>query len=890
MKMNLQIFDCDYILLSGKAIIRLFCKNAEGEPICVFYNNVLPYFFLDIEETDIRDVMFEIEKQGLGAEVVEKYLPIGYIPEPKKVIKIIGTDPTRMREIREWAQKFGTAYEADVLFKYRFMVDHGLRGMGWMEVEGNPVRTTTVKCKAIEATSVKPIDVIKNAPMKYLALDTETIVEKGGMAEYEVDPISMISMIFYPDYKGKKSVVLLTKQCGGEDTICCKDEKEMLEKFKDILLDYDPDFLVGYNIENYDMPYILKRFDVNKISRDIGRSDKQTFTRNYSASQRTSISGRTIIDPYYIIRYLSVYDQPHRLARFDLNTVSMALLGKGKVEVGSWKEMAKLWRGTREDIEKFAHYCRVDSELALELVTSHKLVDMNKFIEMSKLSGLVLEDLMSGQTARHENALLHELKKKNTIMPCKPKHEPFSDTREIKFKGATVLEPTVGLHKDGCVLVLDFKSMYPSMIMHYNICPSVLVKDDSVAATDYNLSPIGAKFARKNLREGIFPHVARYYFDTRFEIKKLMKDERDEEKLRILDAKQYALKGMLVSLWGYIGFVGAKFYVPEVAASITAWGRENIAKTKKLVEDNFNVKVIYGDTDSVFVKTDITDLDQASLLGDEIAKFVTDRLDGLELQFEKLFKRFLILSKKRYAAWSFTKSDGVWKDKMIMKGIETVRRDWCKLTTGTMKKVLEIILMEGDISKAARHVRDIAHDISKGLVVLDDLTIIKAVTKDLDKYDGTVPHVELARKMIARDPNLGSMVGERLGYVIVKGNQLVSKRAEDPAYVREKGLEVDPVYYIQNQVMPPIERIFEVCGISSSELLEGSRQKNLGDILSKGADSPERTTLKNYNAVVCKKCHWEFRRPPLMGVCPECKSGLYFSCDGSMGKFVEFAS
>jgi DNA polymerase I len=286
------------------------------------------------------------------------------------------------------------------------------------------------------------------------------------------------------------------------------------------------------------------------------------------------------------------------------------------------------------------------------------------------------------------------------------------------------------------------------------------------------------------------------------------------------------------------------------------------------------------------VKTDISDIELARELGEKIAKFVTERLHGLDLKFEKLFKRFLILAKKRYAAWSFENIGGVWKDKLEMKGIETVRRDWCNLTTGTMQTVLETILKEGDTTKAAKHVRNMIHDLNKGLIPLEDLTVVKGVTKALSSYDGIQPHVELAKKMMQRDPTKTDIVGERLGYVIIRGNQLLSKRAEDPNYVREKGLQIDSSYYVQNQMLPPIERIFEVCGISSTELIEGSRQKNLGDMFNK-KESPEEIKLSGFDSIVCNKCHWEFRRPPLNGQCPKCNSQLYFSYNGNIGKSVE---
>ncbi|MBU3904786.1 MAG: hypothetical protein KJ906_01390, partial [Nanoarchaeota archaeon] len=437
--MKLQILDCDHILVNGNPVIRLFCKDEKGESFCVFKEGFLPYFYLHVsKEFSNEDVKYEIEKQGLKFEEEEKFTPVGYQEKEKKVLKIIGRDPAKMSEIREWVSKFGTLYEADVLFKYRFMVDHGLRGMGWIEVEGNPVRTNTVKCKSIDAKTITPIEVLQNAPLRYMAFDLEAIAADRGLPIYDKDPIIMISVAFEPAYNGKSSYVLVSKPTRNKDCEGFGSEEEMLKEFKSIIDSYDPDVLVGYNLENFDMPYVLKRLEVLKIARDIGRSDKIAFTRTLGMTQRTYITGRMLIDPYYIIRYLSVYDQPHKFRRFNLATVAKQILGKEKIDLGGGiAEMERLWRGTNTDVGKLAEYCKVDSDLVLELVTSHKLVDMNKFIEMAKLSGLTVPDLMSGQAARHENALLHELKKRNTLMPCKPKKR----TIEGKYKGATVMEP-----------------------------------------------------------------------------------------------------------------------------------------------------------------------------------------------------------------------------------------------------------------------------------------------------------------------------------------------------------------------------------------------------------------------------------------------------------------
>jgi len=380
------------------------------------------------------------------------------------------------------------------------------------------------------------------------------------------------------------------------------------------------------------------------------------------------------------------------------------------------------------------------------------------------------------------------------------------------------------------------------------------------------------------------------YMNKRAEAREQYKTETDKENKRILRAKQLALKDLANSLYGYTGYARSRLFVMNIANSITSLGRDAITRTQKLIEENYPIKVIYADTDSVFLKSNVNDLDESREFGAEISNFITEKLYGLDLKFEKTYKSFLILAKKRYAGWAFEKENGKWIGKIDMKGIETVRRDWCELVSDTTFDVLNIILKENDIKKASKYVRNIIDDLAKGKISLDKLKITKGVTKSLDSYDGIQPHVELAKKMMKRDKSK-SLVGQRLEYVIIRGNQLLSKRAEDPKYVEENNLKIDSHYYIYNQLLPPLERVFEVCGITSSELIEGVRQKSLLDILNgqKKELSPEKTILKTFESVVCKDCDWSFRRPTLTGKCPKCSGTLYFSSNGSIGKTVEFS-
>ena len=876
--MELQIIDVDYILLNNKPVIRLFCKDIQGESICVFYDKFLPYFYLHGDDSKYSETIEEIKKRydNLKIEIVEKFLPIGFQP-PVKVLKITETNPQQTPEIREYVKKFGTPYEADVLFRYRFMADFGLKGMGWISAEGKFIRTNTVKCKALNADTIQPIEIMKNAPLKYMSVDIECLPAEERIPAPEKDKIIVISMAFSPDYKGKSSLVVIAKSARiNENTISCPSEEDMLKKFKDIMDDYDPDIICGHNINGFDLPFLIKRMEILKIPRDLGRSEKPAMTKKLQHSYMPYVNGRVVVDSFEIYKR----DPWVKFKRYDLGTISKELLGVGKVDLGKsyGDKIREVWKGN--DFREFVEYARRDAVLSLRLVVERRLLD--KFFEIAKLSGLLLQDSLGGQSQRHECRLLREFYKRNFIMPCKPS-DVGDRIKEHGLKGALVLDPDTGFHE--WVVCLDFTSMYPSLIRAFNICTTTYLMNGK--NVDHFVSPYGTEFVKPTIFKGIIPQIIDDIMSARIEVRKQYKLEINPENKRILEAKQLALKDLLNSLYGYTGYVRSRLYVMNIANTITAFGRDTITKTKELIEKNFPVKVIYADTDSVFIKSNVKDLDEAEKIGKEISKFISESMYGLDLKFEKVFKTFLIEAKKRYAGWTFSREGEKWIDKMEMKGIETVRRDWCDLVSETMFDVLNIILKEKNVNKASKHVRAIIEKLAKGEIPLEKLTIVKGVSKDIASYDGIQPHVELAKKMMKRDKTK-SLVGERLGYVIIRGNQLLSKRAEDPDFVKENNLQIDPEYYIYNQLLPPIERIFEVFGISASELIEGVKQTNLMDITNGHAKkSPDETVLKNFESVACINCGWEFRRPTLSGNCPKCSGRLYFSASGSLGSMVD---
>jgi len=444
-----------------------------------------------------------------------------------------------------------------------------------------------------------------------------------------------------------------------------------------------------------------------------------------------------------------------------------------------------------------------------------------------------------------------------------------------------------GLDED--VVILAYKSLYTTIMMAHNLCYStVLARDEGVAGavpeSDIITTPSGGRFVSPQVSPGIMPAVLRELLESRTNTKKLMKKASDEER-RFLDAKQNAMKILLNSFYGYSGYARARLYSLALANAVTSFGRENIQRTKKIIDDIgsvyvvdgevifkdalpfgkagekcFDLSVVYGDTDSVFVRlrpagsrASAVSLSDAELIGKKIAEVVTSSLpEPMELVFEAFARRGIFLAKKRYALWVFEPAADGWKDKIKVRGMETVRRDWCDLTSKTIKTCLELVLKEGKVDEAVEHVRSVVLrlqnlDLSKDPDILRDLTLTRRYTKSPGSYKNKQPHIQLVEKIRERGGTVPG-VGDRVPFVIIQGKrgkknkELFVNRAEDPAYALEKNMPLDTEYYVEKQILPPVMRIFESFGVGKDRLCVGRGQKSL---FSFGEVAPKAATQKS---------------------------------------------
>jgi DNA polymerase I len=833
--MEIQILDVDYVMVENRVVLRLFGKTEKSEPICVFYEGFQPYFFVDKDPSTVLNgaLIEKVKRTPLGTKI-------------DWVWKVTISNPAEIPILRQKLEGAGfTTYEADILFKYRFMADYGLSGFGWVKIEnGKNVSTSSIRVPAIEAKKIEPIERMDDVKLKILAFDIECVADKDRAPDPKRDQIILISLAFSEPFEGKNSLVMSIR---ADDSVkAFDDESELIKNFFEIVNKYDPDIITGYNCNNFDFPYIVERATKLGIKALIGRcTQKPVIVRKIGNKYRISIPGRIVVDSYEIIK------RDFFLHRYGLDFVAEKLLGEKKIDI-RYSQIAQFWKSDQSNFKKLVDYSEKDAILALELLKRLNLID--KYITLSKVAGILLQDAIDGgETTRIEHYILREFNNAGYILPCKPSSEQVKERESKNLIGGEVLEPEKGLHSN--VAVLDFKAMYPSIICAFNICPSTLTDEkENVIVT-----PSGARFLPKERKEGVIPRIESRLMKERQAIKRRLKKINDEKLARTLWLHQWALKIMANAFYGYFGYSRSRLFNLDIANAITSSGRSIILHTKEFIENQLGYKVLYGDTDSLFIKLHSDNFEQQIEEAKKITEQIAKQLPyGMEIEFEKIFKRFLPLTKKRYTALALLPTENGFEEKIETKGIETVRRDWCNLVGITMNGVLEILLKENDVKKAVQYFKKIVEQLLANQIPIQNLVITKTITKAPRSYLGIQPHIEVAKKIQLRSPGESPGIGDRIGYVIVKGspNEMLSKRAEDPNYVIERGLHIDSNYYILNQLLPPIERIFKSLGISKTELLGNGRQIALFDMLNKGP-------------FTCSQCGRNWLRPPLSGIC-EC--------------------
>lgn len=552
----------------------------------------------------------------------------------------------------------------------------------------------------------------KMAPLRVLSFDIECAGRPGIFPKAEQDPVIQIANIVtrYGEPKPFVRNVFCLDTCSlivNTQILEFDAEEKMLMAWRDFLEKVDPDVIIGYNIANFDFPYLLDRAKHLKCTRfpywsrlknvltrqkESKFSSKQIGNRN---TVQTTTNGRMQLD------LLQLVQRDHHLRSYTLNSVCAHFLGEQKEDVHHTM-ITELFNGTADSRRRLAVYCLKDAYLPQRLMD--KLMCLINYTEMARVTGVPFNYLLErGQQVKFISQLFRKALEKQLVIP-----NLSNQASEEQYEGATVIEPVRGYY-DSPVATLDFASLYPSIMQAHNLCYTTLLNKNIIDKLklkkdeDYIVTPNGDMFCTAKVRKGLLTEILEELLGARKRAKKELATETDAFKKAVLNGRQLALKISANSVYGLTGATVGKLPCLAIASSTTSYGRQMIERTKDEVEAKYTIangyshdaQVIYGDTDSVMVKFGEKELAKTMELGQEAATYVSSKfIKPIKLEFEKVYFPYLLINKKRYAGLYWSNPDKY--DKMDTKGIETVRRDNCRLVQTVIETVLRKILIDRD--------------------------------------------------------------------------------------------------------------------------------------------------------------------------------------------------
>ncbi len=802
----------------NRGIIRLFGRTLKGDKVCVFDSTFFQYFWVVVEKKELvsnlteRILETKVQENKRLAHVTNvTYHKKNFLGKEVHALKVEVNNPKDASLIRDEIKEMKGIVEClehDVNFAQRYLIDKKITPLALCHVKGEEVQSDYPVASVINASSIEQKEDTLDKP-RILAFDIEVRSERRTPNE-EQDPIIMIG--FYGE--NFKKVIVAKKYPNPKDYVeFVNDEADMLVRFNDVVNQYDPDYIVGYFSDGFDFPFIRARAEKYNLKINIGLDGKSVRSSRRGGTQTTRIVGLPHIDIFKFIR--RIVSGELNLPAYDLDTVAKHLLGKGKHNVRI-EELYKVWDKGGKPIGDYAEYNLIDAERTYQL-TEKMLPHLNEFV---KLTGLPPEDVsrMSyGQLV--ESYVMRNIESFNEIAPNRPYRNVVAGREDERIEGGFVYQPEAGVYTD--IAVFDFKSLYPTVISVHNICPSTITeqKTDSYKTPDIQIKNKKVNYYFTYKYDGIFPKLIREILVRRNRVKEMLQNNPKDP---VLNARQYSLKILANSSYGYFAFAGARWYCKECAAATTAFGRDYVKKLiMKAEKENF--KVIYGDTDSVFIS-----LGHGKSMrdADNFLREVNKELPSLmELELEGFYPRGIFVMKKGPTEEGAKKKYALLDEHGEMKvvGFESVRGDWCKIAKEVQRDVLKIILGENDVKKAVKYVREVIEKIQNGKMPIEKMGIKKRLTKDVGDYDNIGPHVHVAKKLIERGEKVGA--GSEVVYVVQEGKGSIGERS----LPFDEAKSYDAEYYINNQIIPVVERIFSTVGYEKDELTGSHKQKSLGD-------------------------------------------------------------
>ncbi|KAI1667602.1 DNA polymerase [Pyrenophora tritici-repentis] len=667
-----------------------------------------------------------------------------------------------------------------------------------------------------------------------------------------------------------------------------EDELDLINRLVDIVRQFDPDILTGYEVHNGSWGYLIERarmkYEYNlceEISRvrslSPGKVGKDADRWGFTHTSTIRVTGRHMINIWRAMR------GELNLLQYTMENVVFHLLHK-RIPHYQHSDLTTWYtNGRPRDLTKVINYFTTRVQLNLDILEANDIVPRTS--EQARLLGVDFFAVISrGSQFKVESTMFRIAKPENFIL-VSPSRKQVGQQNALECL-PLVVEPQSAFYTSP-VLVLDFQSLYPSVMIAYNYCYSTclgrivnwrgrnkmgfmdfkrepqlleLVKDH------INIAPNGMMYVKPEMRKSLLAKMLGEILETRVMVKSGMKQDKNDKTLQqLLNNRQLALKLLANVTYGYTSasFSG-RMPCSEIADSIVQTGRETLEKAIALIHatQKWGAEVVYGDTDSIFIHLKGRTKDEAFTIGEEITAAITvANPRPIKLKFEKVYHPCVLLAKKRYVGFKYEHRNQK-EPEFDAKGIETVRRDGTPAEQKIEEKALKILFRTADLSQVKRYFQEQCFKIMEGRISIQDFLFAKEVK--LGTYSGRgppPPGALIATKRMLADPRTEPQYGERVPYVVVTGAlgaRLIDRCVSPETLLQKNHLELDAEYYISKNLIPPLERIFNLVGANVrqwyDEMPKIQRIRNIS--IPVGSKSNGRRTLESYmkpsNCLVCR--------------------------------------
>ena len=676
---------------------------------------------------------------------------------------------TAVQEIENTSMK---TYESDVDPSRRFLMERFINAQ--VEVEGVSEKKTNLY--SFTNPKIEPCDITPK--LLIASIDIETGNENT----------QLYSIAVHLSGKSEEKIVFIVsdEKVKSRDYILnFKDEKELLQNFIDWFQKADPDIIIGWHVIGFDLMFLERRCKELMIPFNIARANgRVSFRQRKPRGYFAFVTGRVIIDGPQSLRSSFFTFEDYRL-----ETVAQELLSEGKTISQDHDKVEEIERMFREDKASLAEYNLKDAELVTDIFKKAGLIELS--VRRSQLSGLLMDEL-GMMTAAFDHFYLPKLHRAGYVAG----NVKDLDTSE-HAAGGYVMDPIPGIYDD--VVVLDFKSLYPSIIQTFKIDPYSNLKSNIDTIETLN----GYKFSSTH-------HFLPEFIDQLIEQRNLARKKKDKQ-------LSQAIKILMNSFYGVMGSFGCRFYHPNLPTAITGTGHKLLLGSKEFLAEK-GYEVIYGDTDSLFIKLKEGEGENAEASGIRIAedlnKYWSEKIQNehglksyLEIEFEKYYRKFILTpargsetgAKKRYAGLLIENGE----EKLEFVGMEFVRSDWTHLAKEFQVELYNRIFNNDEIED---WLREIVKKVKAGEYD-EKLVYRKRLRKDVDEYTKNIPqHVKAAR-----------LLPETTGTVYY----VITKRGPIPVELKHTDIDYD--HYIDKQLKPIADSVLSLLGESFDSIVQSDQ-------------------------------------------------------------------